>query len=174
MLNGSDMARSGFRAAALAMFWSAVSGCMPWPHRERVTPFILGQLSDHGAFVTSSRVRLSRAAAESSDPCGPPFVETVTNTEGRFLFTPAREWRFVLPLFFADCAYDWQVCLKKDTSWRIVSRSHDFNGCTVGPPGIEYVSCRLNSSPSDQGPQCGSERDLVETQTKVEGWLTRR
>src|SRR2546429_1352887 len=39
MLNGSDTTRFGFRAAALAVFWSAVSGCMPWPHRERVTPF---------------------------------------------------------------------------------------------------------------------------------------
>src|SRR5712691_8659715 len=161
MLPPARFVKLAFLAGSCALAIGLGLACIPLPHRARMTPLILGQISQNGTAMDNASVRLSRAKVETGDPCGNPFVETTTNAAGRFRLDPLEKWYLFMPLGPADCAYRWRVCLRYEGRWRTLSESDDFNGCLVGPPGIEYLKCEWNSAQNSSSQEsCDSQRDL--------------
>ena len=121
------------------------SACVPFPHRERQTPFVQGTLSIKATPVSGVRVRVVAMEEGSTMPCsGAKYGETTSNAAGRFQFDPIMARRFTTALVMAHRFYEWEVCVNQNREWRRVFRNRNYTLVGVpgaGPMGVFVLKC---------------------------------
>ena len=140
----------------LIIFLSAgfLTGCaiLPWPHTANVTPKVKGLLMDAGDVISDVHVRI--ASGTEDDPCSGRIAESITDSTGRFLIEPVKEFQLVIRIM-AHTFFPWNLCHKSNDQWYLLTTQMNYTLVDTGPLGVQVVSCDLGISGKDK---CNVER----------------
>lgn len=125
-------------------------GCIPFPHRVRLTPTTQGVVRTEQSPLAST---LIRASASEDSECGEPFVETVTAPDGRFSLPPAtkRQW---LVIVMAHRYFEYHICVEREGEWLVAHRSREYTLADSGPWWKSHLDCKAYDSPDGFRVEC--------------------
>ena len=157
-------------AVALSMAVLAMTGCLPWPHRANLTPPILGELRGPDGPITGVGVRAS--TIKKGDPCGPKFVESTTNDQGRFALPAVRylNWWLVV---MGHRHFEWNLCVHHEGAWTVAHHANDYTLGDTGPAWTLTVICE-DVGADQLGFRCRDEHDWDAGPSAATSWLTGR
>ena len=147
---------------ATAVFVSMLlTGCIVFPHRSHLTPRILGELAGRA----DVRVRVS---ASKEPQCRDAKRETSTNTQGRFVLAPLREWNSLV-VVMAHRYFPWHLCVFEEGSWRVLHSARDYTLVDTGPAWTLYLRCAEDGAQ----PACREQHDFDPHDDAADEWLSR-
>ena len=137
------------RRLALLALAATSTGCLPFPHREELSPEVHGVVTRAGAPVAGMRVAVSTAETrrQPGDPCPAVAVESRTDADGTFRFPPVSHFSPTVRVLGAPFTH-WTLCFERSgelTTALHYARmgdlpAHDEVRCDVADDGTVYCA----------------------------------
>lgn len=137
MKTGRWKPRQTLPLAGLAL--CALTGCLPIPHTEQMSPAVDGMLTRSGIPQVGTQLRLS-VRLTPNHVCPDPDLETTTDAAGHFHFRPVRQF-FLYAELLGDPIWSYKLCVLEEGQWRELHRDSGI----PRPPSVEVdtLSCDL-------------------------------
>lgn len=119
-----------------------ISGCLPIPNLEPLSPEIVGNVTKAGAPVKNAAIRLA-PSSHSSAPCEDPRLVVTTDRNGNFRFEPQRRFRLFIQM---ENYADWEICIESRSKNLLAWQSAPFVSYTSGLK----LQCELDRPPAVQ------------------------